>query len=263
MPMLRSRTRGCPRTARRTATVRSGLSLVALLVWVPLARAQLPARELGARVAELAEPIVAEGRSVGIAVGILDGNGQAHHYGFGRVSKAGSQRPNEDTLFELGSITKCFTAILLADMSLRHEVNLRDPAMNYLVRGALLPRVGGWPITLEELATYSSGLPRMPRDRGRTQREHARYSAHQMLGYLIELARHERGPGPNRHYLYSNLGFALLGHCLAERAGERRAHGPGPGMILAGRQSVPIRDAVSGCTSLRPTNDTSSASFGR
>jgi serine-type D-Ala-D-Ala carboxypeptidase/endopeptidase len=157
---------------------------------------------------------------VGISIGILDAQGVRHTYGFGRVSKDEDRRPDRDTLFEIGSITKCFTSILLAEMDLRHEVRLNEPVEQFLPRWAQVPRVDGRPMTLEELATYSSGLPRMPANFGRTERERARYSPRQMLEFLTELARRESGPGPNRHYLYSNLGFALLGHCLAERAHE-------------------------------------------
>jgi D-alanyl-D-alanine-carboxypeptidase/D-alanyl-D-alanine-endopeptidase len=194
----------------------------ALLMWLlsVSAFAQGPGRELDARVARLAEPILRERQSVGISIGILDAKGVRHTYGFGRVSKDEDRRPDRDTLFEIGSITKCFTAIMLAEMDLKHEVRLNEPVERFLPRWAQAPRVDGRPMTLEELATYSSGLPRMPANFGRTEREHARYSPRQMLEFVTELARRESGPGPNRHYLYSNLGFALLGHCLAERAHE-------------------------------------------
>jgi D-alanyl-D-alanine-carboxypeptidase/D-alanyl-D-alanine-endopeptidase len=184
------------------------------------ALAQNGVSDLDARVARLAEPIVREHKTVGISIGILDGQGVRHTYGFGRVSKDEDRRPDRDTLFEIGSITKCFTSILLAEMDLRREVRLNEPVEQFLPRWAQVPRVDGRPMTLEELATYSSGLPRMPANFGRTERERARYSPRQMLEFLAELARRESGPGPNRHYLYSNLGFALLGHCLAERAQE-------------------------------------------
>jgi serine-type D-Ala-D-Ala carboxypeptidase/endopeptidase len=196
--------------------------MTAVLVWLLAfsALAQDGASDLDARVARLTEPIVRERQSVGIAIGILDAQGVRRTYGFGRVSKDEDRRPNRDTLFEIGSITKCFTSILLAEMDLRREVRLHEPVERFLPRWAMLPRVDGQPITLEELATYSSGLPRMPTNFGRTEREHAHYSPRQMLEFLTELARREPGPGPNRQYLYSNLGFALLGHCLAERAHE-------------------------------------------
>jgi serine-type D-Ala-D-Ala carboxypeptidase/endopeptidase len=184
------------------------------------ALAQDGASGLDARVVRLAEPIVRGRQSVGISIGILDAQGVRHTYGFGRVSKDEDRRPDWDTLFEIGSITKCFTSILFAEMDLRREVRLNEPVEQFLPRWAHVPRVDGRPMTLEELATYSSGLPRMPANFGRTEREHAHYSPRQMLEFVTELARRESGPGPNRHYLYSNLGFALLGHCLAERAHE-------------------------------------------
>lgn len=194
--------------------------VIASLAWSPSPSvADRPANPaLQARIAEMAKEYLDQHRAVGIAIGILDAQGGEHHFAFGHTSKDGNESPNENTLFELGSITKCFTGILLADMIERGEVRLNDPAEKYLPRGAQLPLVGGRPITLEELVTYSSGLPRMPANFGRTEREHERYSEAQMLESLRELARRERGHAPQRHYLYSNLGFGLLGLCLAERA---------------------------------------------
>ena len=177
-------------------------------------------QSLKEQIARLAEPVLIQRQTIGIAIGILGGDGQRHYYAFGRVSTEGYRAPNEDTLFELGSITKCFTGILLADMVLRNEVRLDETAESLLPRGAALPRVGGRPITLEELATYSAGLPRMPDNMGRTYEERAHYSPEKMFEFLRALASRERGAGPERHYLYSNLGFALLGHCLGDRARE-------------------------------------------
>jgi serine-type D-Ala-D-Ala carboxypeptidase/endopeptidase len=209
---------GAPRLvgARRSLSI----SVVLLCLATVSALAQEVPRDLNEQVARLVEPIVREGRTVGVSIGILDGQGIRHTYAFGRVRKDEDRRPDRDTLFEIGSITKCFTSILLAEMDLRREVRLHEPVERLLPRWAQVPRVDGQPMTLEELATYSAGLPRMPANFGRTRQEHAHYSPRQMLEFLTELARRESGPGPNRHYLYSNLGFALLGHCLAERAHE-------------------------------------------
>ncbi len=202
--------------------------VLTLLLGLPLAMVSAQEAEkakvepdLKAQVARLAEPILEQGRSVGISVGVLDLAGKHHTFGFGRVREDDDTVPDQETLFEIGSITKCFTGILLAEMLLRNEVKLQDPAQKYVEDGYRLPLVGGQPITLEELATYSSGLPRMPANFGRSPREHAHYSPQQMLEFLSELAERRQGRGPARHYLYSNLGFALLGHCLAQRAGER------------------------------------------
>ena len=139
----------------------SSLACWSLMLAVPLCLATLPTMaqdggsDVEGRVARLAEPIVPRGRSVGIAIGILDATGNAHTYGFGRVRKGEDRRPDPDTLFELGSITKCFTSILLAEMTLRNEVRLQEPAEMFLPREARVPRqsTGGpsrwkiWPPT--------------------------------------------------------------------------------------------------------------------
>lgn len=208
------------------AARRFGLLLVAVALLIGFrslsaAPAQPEQRlQLRDQVARLAEPMVARGEAIGIAVGILDAEGETHHFGFGRIAKGENRVPDSDTLFELGSITKCFTGILLAEMLLKQEVRLDEPAQALVPRGVELPKVSGRPMTLEELATYSTGLPRMPANFGKTEQEHAVYSTEKMYEFLTGLARRERGGGPQRRYLYSNLGFALLGQCLAERARE-------------------------------------------
>jgi serine-type D-Ala-D-Ala carboxypeptidase/endopeptidase len=67
-----------------------------------------------------------------------------------------------DSVFEIGSITKVFTAILLADMADRGEVKLDDPVAMYLPADVRIPERSGRKITLLDLSTQSSGLPRMP-----------------------------------------------------------------------------------------------------
>lgn len=174
--------------------------------------------ELQAKVDKLAKPIVEEGRSVGIAVGVLKESGETQFFSYGRLAKCNPAVPDAETIFELGSVTKCFTGTLLARMVEAGEVRLQEPAMEYLPRGVELPRVSNRPITLEELATYSSGLPRMPNNIGPTPRDFAQYSPERMFEFLTGLARREVGRSPERHYLYSNHGFALLGQCLGRRA---------------------------------------------
>ena len=172
---------------------------------------------LKAQIDKLAQPIVTDKKSVGISIGILDEAGGSHFFTYGKVSAEGERAPDADTLFEIGSITKCFTSILLADMVGKGEVGLRDPASKYLPEGVQLPRVADQAITLEDLATYSSGLPRMPDNIGG---DLPSYSLEKMYAFLTHLAQREKDQSPQRHFLYSNLGFALLGDCLARRAGE-------------------------------------------
>ena len=109
----------------------------------------------------LAERIDNEHQGVGAVVGIVDGHGRrVVVYG---KSDADNARPLDgDTEFEIGSITKVFTALMLADMAAKGEVKLDDPIAKYLPPGVTGPTKDGKAITLLDLATHTSGLPRMP-----------------------------------------------------------------------------------------------------
>jgi CubicO group peptidase (beta-lactamase class C family) len=127
---------------------------------------------------------------------------------------------DEDTVFEIGSITKVLTGLILADMVTRGEVAFDDPVVEYLPPTMNL-RERGRPITLLDLATYHSGLPNMPGNLPpqwwTNPNPFANYTKEQLglflSGYMPEYA-------PGSHYQYANLGFALLGMALAHRAGQ-------------------------------------------
>ncbi|HVV45526.1 MAG TPA: serine hydrolase domain-containing protein, partial [Bryobacteraceae bacterium] len=136
----------------------------------------------------LAKRIDRQKQATGIAVGIIEPGGR-------RVITAGGV--GGDTIVEIGSISKVFTSLLLAEMVSRNEVALHDPAAGYL------PVRSGKSITLLDLSTHYSGLPPLPGN-GDV------YSF--VSGYTLP-----RDPGSK--YEYSNLGAGLLGHILAARAG--------------------------------------------
>src|SRR5215210_6411916 len=99
---------------------------------------------------------------VSIVVGVITPNGTSVS-GYGNISKADSTKVNGDTIFEVGSFTKTFTAALLADMVKRGIVNLDDPIEKYLPsNNVTVPSYNGHKITLENLATHTSGLPDIP-----------------------------------------------------------------------------------------------------
>jgi serine-type D-Ala-D-Ala carboxypeptidase/endopeptidase len=134
--------------------------------------------------------------------------------------RSGSDRSlDADTVFEIGSITKVFTALLFADMVLRGEVAADDPAAKYLPAGVRMPDFEGAPITLLDLATYTSGLPRMPSNFAPKDpnNPYVDYTAERLYDYL---SNHKLGFKPGKHYEYANLGFGLLGHILELRAGK-------------------------------------------
>lgn len=166
----------------------------------------------------LVDRVGARQESVGIVVGVIEPAGR-------RIVAYGSRDRNDtrpldgDSVFEIGSITKVFTALVLADMAHRGEVALMDPVAKYLPQGVRVPERGGRAITLEDLARHRSALPRMPTnfDSGADpQNPYLHYSVNQLYeflaGYLLP-----RDIGSK--FEYSNMGAGLLGHALALRAG--------------------------------------------
>lgn len=165
---------------------------------------------------------------------LLDKHGRRHRALVAGVVRGGERLvrgrsadgwpPDGSSLFEIGSVTKVFTGVLLADMVLRQEVSLEDPLSRHLpgVRPAWRHREP----TLLELATHRSGLPNVPAPMARGE-----------LRYALGLSRtdpwarvtretyrhHVAGESPRRapgsRVRYSSLGVGLLGDALAARAG--------------------------------------------
>jgi D-alanyl-D-alanine-carboxypeptidase/D-alanyl-D-alanine-endopeptidase len=135
-----------------------------------------------------------------------------------------ARRIGANAIFEIGSITKVFTATLLADLSLEGLVALDDPVQRYLPGGVVLP-VRGRPITLADLATHRSGLPRLPK--GMLRRAlHERKNPYASFGVAdleaaIPRTRPKREPGTKVRY--SNYGAGLLGYVLSRAAGKEYA----------------------------------------
>jgi CubicO group peptidase (beta-lactamase class C family) len=131
----------------------------------------------------------------------------------------GDKRPlNGDTIFEIGSVTDVFTSLLLADMVQRGEVALADPVAKYLPKGVKVPEYGGRRITLEDLSTHTSGLPRLASNLkpANPANPYADYSVERLYEFLSTYKMwRDIGPG----FEYSDLNGGLLGHALARRAG--------------------------------------------
>lgn len=110
----------------------------------------------------LAERAMRSGRRVGLVVGYR-ASGREAVAGYGRVGTVGSDPPGPGTLFEIGSITKVFTGLLLADLTEQGVVGLDDPLAKHLPATASVPASGGRAITLADLASHTGGLPRNPK----------------------------------------------------------------------------------------------------
>ncbi len=165
----------------------------------------------------LVERIDKQHQSVGIVVGIVDSTGR-RTISYGKFDTGDNRTVDGNTIFEIGSVTKVFTSLLLADMVQRGEVALTDPVAKYLHAGVKMPVRNGRQITLEDLATHTSGLPRLPSNLSPKDaaNPYADYSVEQLYQFLSGYQlTHDIGS----QYEYSNLGGGLLGHVLARRAG--------------------------------------------
>jgi len=118
-----------------------------------------------------------------------------------------------DTVFDIGSLTKLFTALALADMVVRGQMAMDDPLGRYLP--AVVPDFDGKPITLRDVVTYSPGLPGWPADMPPLGKTFPDYPV-ERLYRALSAAKLDAAPGTR--YVYSNFGYGLLGLALARRA---------------------------------------------
>ncbi len=172
-----------------------------------------PALDVPVLVEEMVAPLLEAEIVVGLVAGALVED-QVCVRGFGRLSRSDPRVPDGETVFEIGSISKVYTGLLLADSVARGLVALDDPVSALLPEGVEMPVFEEErPIALVHLATHGSGLPRMPRNfkPADPSSPYADYHPEELYAGLGRL-RLRRGPG--EEYAYSNLGVGLLGHAL-------------------------------------------------
>ena len=164
----------------------------------------------------IVEARLAESETPGcIAVGLA---GETSQVKFGCTAGAGPLAFDEHSLFEIGSITKGFTGLLLADMVRNGEVSLDDPAAKYARPGATVPARGVQAITLRDIVTQTSGLPRMPPrfTPSNPSNPYADFTEDE----LYEALASTEIRGEATKYEYSNFGFMWLTDLLARHAGK-------------------------------------------
>src|ERR1039457_4272631 len=160
---------------------------------------------------------VESGRAVGMVTGVIDEKGR-QVVASGKVSLDGTQQPDGDTVFEIGSVTKVFTSLILADMIEKDEVKPDDPVSKFLPATVKVPSRNGREITLLDLSMQVSGLPRLPDNLKPADpaNPYADYDASKLYDFL---SRYTLTRDPGEKYEYSNLAVGLLGHALALKAG--------------------------------------------
>jgi CubicO group peptidase (beta-lactamase class C family) len=185
-------------------------------VVLPWLLAALPAQALAGKVDELSRPLIAADVAVGFVVGVIDGETELVR-SYGVLERGAAGAPDGDTLFEIGSISKVFTALLLADAVERGLCKLDDPVQQFLPDGVKLRQWEDQPVLLWHLSTHTSGLPRLPDMNGSDPQDpYARFDEARLHEVLPDVPVRWQ---PGTKYEYSNLAVGLLGNVLVRRHG--------------------------------------------
>jgi len=148
---------------------------------------------------------------VSIVVGVVSPNG-TQISGYGNVSKDNPAPVDGNTAFDIGSVTKTFVATVLADLVNQGVMKLSDPLEIYLPSNVTIPSYDGYKITLEDLATHTSGLPYWPP--GWVWNKY--YSTQQVYDLLSNSTLQSE---PKTYANYSNIGMGMVGHALSLKTG--------------------------------------------
>src|SRR3989338_9713639 len=166
--------------------------------------------ELKQKIDPVVNDYISSERNVGAIVGIIDGNNQAH-WNYGTLEIGQEKAILVDTLFEIGSISKVFTGIILVSLANEGVVSLSDKISKYINE---LPKTTA-DITLVELSTHTSGLPRLPNNFNpiNIKNPYADYTEDPLLKFIRSFTP-EKHPTKFDLRYYSNVGVGLLGYIL-------------------------------------------------
>lgn len=186
------------------------------------ATSNLLASVLDKEIDTVARSYIQKSNTVGLSIGIFK-NGKIYTYNYGEITQGLGQLPTENSLFEIGSITKTFTATLLAYYVNEGKVKLSDPITKYLPDSvAANPELGE--ITLLELVNHTSGLAIQPDNLDLTtdpQNPYKKYDRQMLFSYLKKCKLKSI---PGEKYTYSNTGVGLLGVILENVSQRTYAH---------------------------------------
>ncbi len=173
--------------------------------------------ETDKKIDELAQNYLSNPKTVGLSIGIIK-NGKMQSYHYGEMKKNENNLPNNNTLYEIGSISKTFTAFLLAQAIENKKTTLNTSINTYLRKNIPVLAYENKKITVENLANHSSGLPRLPEDlltntNTIPTNPYKNYTKNDLYNFL---EKYKLQKSISKEYEYSNLGFGLLGTILEE-----------------------------------------------
>ncbi len=160
------------------------------------------------------------GNIIGAALGVIY-NGTTYTYFYGQRSKTDTNKPDMQTLFEIGSITKTFTATLLADLDEKGLMQISDLVQDYLPTTVTLPTKDSKQMTLQHLVTHTASLPKEPDNLSDYITDELNPYKDYLVAALYDFLD-SFSPKMNygTQYQYSNIGFGLLGHVLGLKTGK-------------------------------------------
>ncbi len=170
------------------------------------------------RINEIIAPYANSSSTASLSIGIFKDN-QTSYYGYGETKKGNNTIPDSETLYEIGSITKTFTALLMIDYLQTNSLSIENPINNFLPSDIPIVQHDGNPIRIKHLLNHTSGLPRLPDDFETgmdPNNPYKHYDSSKVYSYLKNFTLQIN---PGQTWEYSNLGAGLSGIIL-----ERQNH---------------------------------------
>jgi len=209
-------------------------------------------RSFDQKIEKAAKKYIIYGRTPGVIVGIIKG-GETKIYSYGVANLKTGELINENTIFEIGSITKTFTALMCAQYVLEGKFALLDTVNNYLPSSMQLPSKNDIPIQWVHLLNHTSGLDIEPDDLNTD--EPFDYSANQMSAYF---SRTNLLNVPGEKHFYSNTGMGIAGFTLARIADSTYAS------LLESRVFAKLNMTYSFCNNNdKPSTNTAQGYYGK
>ena len=178
----------------------------------------------------LVKPLLASGEVFGMVVGVVTPDGATHCFGYGQTGRPGDfDPPTGDDLFQIGSLSKLFAETLLVRLIEENQLRYDDTVRGILPTDIpVSPEAGR--LTLYDLATHTSGLPREPFTRSQLVSLFSYFLhgknlyAHLTVPYLLDYLR-DCHPQPRepKEYVYSNFGAGLLAYLIENKTGQPTA----------------------------------------
>ena len=187
--------------------------LFVLLTVIQLSCSKAVQLELPSDIEKETQERIKKGYHLGTVIGIIDSNG-TRYYGFGQKSLADDTTPDGNSIFEIGSVTKTFTSTLLSDLNQKGEINIQDSIQTYLPVFKNVLAKNNKIITLENLSSHTSGLPRDPFNMDVNDDYRYRdYSIEKLNAFLSHYVLDSTANTFN----YSNLGVLVIEHSIESK----------------------------------------------